>query len=161
MGKGIRQGNKLSGARNRTILFAVLSLLAACFIFSQSLLSGEESGGLSAKVMAFLRPILDPDGVIPEDVFHFVIRKAAHFTEFAILGVCVGGFTVNLGLLRLRRYVALPLLLTLCVAVCDEFLQYFTGRGSMVTDVVLDYAGSLSALGLIGLSRLMGSRKGK
>ena len=161
MRKGTRQGHALFGTRNRTVLFGILSLCAACFIFSQSLLSGEESGGLSAKVMAFLRPLLDPNGIIPEDVFHFVVRKAAHFTEFAILGICVGGFTVNLGLLRHRRYVALPLLLTLCVAVCDEFLQYFTGRGSMVTDVVLDYAGSLSALGLIGLSRLMGSRKGK
>ena len=143
------------------ILFACLSVLTTCFIFSQSLLSGEESGGLSAKAMAFVRPLLDPNGIIPEDVFHFVLRKAAHFTEFFVLGVCVGGFGVNLGLLRHRRYVALPMLLTLCVAVCDEFLQYFTGRGSMVTDVVLDYAGSLSALGLIGLSRWMGSRKGK
>ncbi len=161
MGKVKRQVKVLSEARNRTILFGILSLLAVCFIFSQSLLSGEVSGGLSARVMAFLRPLLDPDGVIPEDMFHLIIRKAAHFTEFAILGVCVGGFTVNLGLLRLRRYVALPMLLTLCVAVCDEFLQYFTGRGSMVTDVVLDYAGSLSALGLMGLARLMGSRRGK
>ena len=138
MGKNMRYGNKLFGARNRTILFGLMSVLVACFIFSQSMLSGEESGGMSSRVMAFIRPILDPNGVIPESVFHFVIRKAAHFTEFAILGVCVGGFTVNLGLLRLRRYVALPMLLTLCVAVCDEFLQYFTGRGSMVTDVVLD-----------------------
>lgn len=151
----------LFGTRNRTILFALLSVFAACFIFSQSLLSGEESGGLSSKVMAFLRPVLDPNGAIPEEVLHLMIRKAAHFTEFAVLGLCVGGFTVNLGLLRHRRYVALPMLLTLCVAVCDEFLQYFTGRGSMVTDVVLDYAGALSALGLIGLSRSWGCRKGK
>lgn len=130
----------------RTCLFAVLSFLTMCFIFSQSVLSREESGGLSAGIVAWLKPILDPNGMLSEDTFHYYLRKAAHFTEFAVFGCFISGFTVNFGLYLQRKYVALPLLLSLSVAVCDEFIQYFTGRGSMVTDVVIDFSGAVFGL---------------
>lgn len=133
------------------ILFATLSVLVAGFILSQSLLPQEDSAEQSGWVMKLIKPFLDPENQVPEDTFHLWIRKTAHFVGFAALGLCVGGFCVNLGYLRQRRYTALPMLLTLLTAVADEFLQYFTGRGSMVTDVVLDYSGALFGLALAAL----------
>ena len=149
----------LQHAKRRAILYGVLSLAVMGFIFSQSILSKESSGGLSARVAAFLHPLLDPNGWISGESFHFLVRKAAHFTEFAILGLCLGGFSRNLGILRIRRYIALPMMLALGVAVGDEFLQYFTGRGSMVNDVVLDYAGAMTGLAVSWLFGCLCSRR--
>lgn len=129
--------------RTKATIYSMLSLAILCFIFSQSILSREDSGALSGRILALLKPLLDPQNRIDEDLLHLIIRKTAHFTEFAALGLCVTGATSAYGVIRKRRYVALPLLITLVCAVCDEFLQYFTGRGSMVTDVVLDFAGAL------------------
>lgn len=145
------RSRKTDPVRLRFALFSLLSISVLCFIFSQSMLSGEVSGGLSQRVAAFLKPILDPMGSWSDDAFHYFIRKCAHFSEFAVLGMCVCGATVNLGTIRGKRYIALPALITLLSAVGDEFLQHFTGRGSAVTDVVIDFCGALSGIGIFVL----------
>lgn len=69
------------------------------------------------------------------------VRKLAHFTEFAVLGVlAVLLFTV------LRQNVPRTFLyagmLGLCVAFCDETIQLFVpGRSGQLTDVWIDTAG--------------------
>lgn len=127
-------------------LYGIASLLVLAVIYSQSLFTREASGNLSGFVVRVLKPLLDPNNSIDQEVFHHFIRKSAHFIEFSALGLCLGGFSVHLGILRNRRYIALPMLLGLGAAVSDEYLQYFTGRGSMVTDVVLDYCGAMTGL---------------
>lgn len=134
-----------------TVLFTVLSVAVLCFIYSQSILSGEESGDLSRRIVALIKPILDPGNVIAEEVFHHFVRKLAHFSEFAALGCCVNAAFISYSSITVRKFISLPLLLTLLAAVGDEFLQYFTGRGSMVTDVVIDYAGALFGIGVAAL----------
>ena len=153
--------NRLKGnpAAIRGLVFAILSILAMCFIFSQSILSREESGNLSAGIVQWLKPILDPGGVIAEETFHHYLRKAAHFTEFAIFGCFFCAFTVNLGWITNRKYVALAPFIPLSVAVSDEFIQYFTGRGSMVTDVVIDFSGGLSGVLFVWLISYIISHK--
>ncbi len=130
-------------------IFAFLSAAVLCFIYFNSLLSREESGEQSGMVLRIILRLLGiQDGA---EELHGLIRKLAHFCEFAALGLCVAGFTVNLGYLHGRKYIALPALITLAAAVLDEFIQYFSGRGSMVTDVVLDYSGALFGMGLTAL----------
>ena len=80
---------------------------------------------------------------------HHFIRKAAHFTEFAALGIFTGGFAYNLGKLQNKRFFVLAAGLPLAVAVCDELLQNFTGRSCEVADMALDYAGALFGLGIV------------
>jgi len=138
-------------SKRAVALYGIASLLVLAVIYSQSLFSREASGNLSGFVMRILKPLLDPNDRIDHELFHFWIRKAAHFTEFSALGLCLGGFSVHLGALNHRRYIALPMLFGLGAAVSDEFLQYFTGRGSMVTDVVLDFSGALTGLAFIWL----------
>ena len=128
------------------IIFGILTVLVMSFIFTQSMLSREESSMKSAVWLALLKPILDPKNQFSEIFIHNLVRKMAHFAEFGALGVCTGGFTTNLGRLHGTRYISLPMLITLATAVCDEFIQYFFDRGSMVTDVVLDYSGALTGL---------------
>ena len=143
----------------RLVLLIVLSVLIVAFIWSNSCKSREESGAQSGAVTKFLQAILDPDGNIPETSFHHFVRKTAPFVEFAILGLMVGG------LFRLacqqtgRAFFSLPVLTVLLVAVLDEYIQFFTGRGSAVTDVMLDFFGGLTGLGLTLLAAFLKKKK--
>ena len=135
-------------ARRRQILiFAILSMLVVCFIFKNSLPSIEESRTQSGVLVELLRKILDPFGKWPEGLFHRFVRKMAHLAEFALLGFCLGGLTD--GLKRnfwCSMYLFFALFSILTVAVTDEFIQSFSGRGSMVSDVVLDFSGGVLGL---------------
>lgn len=127
--------------RFRCIIFLALSLLLVCFIFSNSLRNGPESNAQSGRVTQWLQPILNPFGRIPEDTFHRIIRKLAHFTEFAALGGCLFGWASNLPKGYKRPWL-LAGLCTLAVAVTDETIQLFTGRTAMFRDVLLDVSGA-------------------
>ena len=130
------------------IAFALLTVCVLSFIFGMSLQSKEESGNTSSGLVAKLKPILDPNNKIPQETFHRFVRKGAHFTEFCALGVCLWGLFANIGRLAGARFITLPIFVSLLSAVTDEFIQYFSGRGSMVTDVVLDFCGALFGIGL-------------
>lgn len=72
----------------------------------------------------------------------FSIRKIAHFSEFAVYGAAA--FLVFGRMFGLRFQTVINALFAgLLTAVTDEFIQVFTGRGSAVPDVVLDFCGCL------------------
>ncbi len=134
--------------KRQLILFTLLSLGITACIFSNSLRSGDASNAQSGWLMAWLKPLIDPNGLISEEKFHYFIRKAAHFTEFAALGLCLGGVAEAIR----RRFwrsslVFFPLFAVLAVAVTDEFIQSFTGaRSSEVKDALLDFSGGVAGL---------------
>ena len=144
---------KTDKARNRQlmILFAGLSVLIVLFIFGNSLQSMEGSNRQSHALADVIQSKLDPDKKVERDLFNFNLRKVAHLVEFCSLGICVAGFTVNLGQLLDKRLVSLPILIVMSISVGDEYIQHFTARGSMVADVVLDFCGSLVGLAVVVL----------
>ena len=75
-------------------------------------------------------------------------RKAAHVFEFFVLALLVWA------LLRLleRKALLLTAVCGLAVAVADEGLQLLSGRGSRVSDVLIDFAGVLLALAILRLA---------
>ena len=92
----------------------------------------------SGAVLALLRRILGSEGAA---LTEFIVRKTAHFTEFAIEGILllsvVKGYTM-----RPLRFLGWPLLAGLMTALADETIQLFSlGRSSQVTDVWIDFAG--------------------
>lgn len=89
------------------------------------------------------------------NVFTILIRKGAHFLEFALLGALWGGLS------RLKKLRA-PWLYGLPVALIDETIQYFVpGRAPGILDVALDCAGYLFGFALIvGIAALI-RRKSK
>ena len=127
-------------------IFALLSIVTIAYIWGNSLKSIPESAAQSTIVAEVLRPILDPQEKMTLNAFHNLVRKLAHLTEFFALGVFVCGFAVSLGVELKKRLICLPVLIVLLVAVGDEYIQYFTKRGSLVTDVVLDFVGALGGL---------------
>ncbi len=123
--------------RLRRVLRLAL-LVTLCFIWGNSLLGREDSASLSLGFTAWLRSIGLP---VSE---HFV-RKSAHFCEFGLLGVETALLFWLRGGLGFQNGVN-SAFACLLAGVTDETIQSFTGRGSQVRDVVLDFSGALLAI---------------
>ena len=137
-----------STQKQTIIVFITLTIVSMCFIFSNSLQTATQSSAQSGSIIELIKPILDPHGLISLDTFTFLVRKAAHMTEFGILGLCLGGLGISLSNYLYQKLVFPWLFLSLATAVTDEFLQYFSpGRSSEVRDVLVDFSGA--CLGLL------------
>ncbi len=128
------------GGKTRRIVFTVLTVLWLLVIWGHSLmpadLSKEESGGLLALLIGYFPWLTD-----------HIIRKAAHFTEYAILGALLFAATAGS-----RRSPSFPPLAGVLTAMTDETIQIFSeGRSGQVSDVWLDFAGFLLLWGLLTL----------
>ena len=121
---------------SRTRLCLVLIALNLAFIWGNSLLPGELSGALSD----WLGRLLGMGGDMPQEGTG-LLRKLAHFTEFA----CLGFLLTWLAKLKGERgfhLVALALLGGLLTACIDESIQLITpDRGSSLVDVSIDTSG--------------------
>ena len=132
--------------RLRLSRWLVAALL--CFIWGNSLLPGEISGKISDAVknlLAFLLPG-DVPGVTSGGG---LLRKIAHFTEFAALGAALSW---RRGMLEKRKMMAL---ITGCGAACvDETIQLFVpDRGPALKDVAIDTCGVAAGMALLLLGQ--------
>lgn len=134
---------------------AIMLVLNISFIWGNSLLPGEVSGALSQWLKDLLADLLNMPSSDPSQG-HGLLRKLAHFTEFA----CLGGLLSWLyGMLRKKQW--LSLLCGFLVACTDETIQCFIpDRGPAVKDVLIDTSGVCVGIGLILLgSAIYKSRK--
>lgn len=127
----------------RFIIFLVLAVIVLMFIFGNSLKSGEESNKISTGVMEFILGVIDPAGKIDTKVAHVFVRKAAHFVEFMLYGMCLCGMALAVLEEKKKMYAALTLFVALFSAVIDEVIQGFTSRTSSPRDILLDFCGSV------------------
>jgi VanZ family protein len=79
---------------------------------------------------------------------HFLIRKVAHFTEYAVLAFLARrAFITSSHAIIQRRWFHLGLLLVVICALLDEFHQSFVpSRTSSLYDSAIDVAGGLTVL---------------
>lgn len=137
----------MSKTRVRRIFFwAQLAaiLLTLLFIFTNSLRAPGESMEQSNAARGFLEVLFSYDKPLGKFVLENV-RKIAHFAEYAFLGAEIAAFVM----FHLQKpYVKAALLfpLAMCVAVIDETLQYFSGRGPAIADVWIDLGGFAAGL---------------
>lgn len=131
----------MTDRRIRPILIYTFSSLLIAFIWGNSLLPKEASSGLSSAVEEWLLRLLGIESL------PFDIRKAAHFLEFAALGAMVAlAFPIKEKLRPATVFCRIAI--GLFVAVADESVQIFSGRGAMVSDILLDYSGYIAAFSL-------------
>ena len=144
-----------------TALIALLLLANLFIIFRFSAANGVESGKMSAGVTRYLLEHLYPDytelspaeqaSILGQS--HKFVRKAAHFSEFALLGFLTAGLLlwVSHRFLPMKPLATwlIPAAFTLLYAASDEIHQIFTNRGPRVTDVLIDFAGALFGILLI------------
>ena len=136
--------------KHQKILCALLISLNLALIWGNSAMTGEESGNLSGWLQQFL-------AFLPQSpLFETVLRKAAHFSEFALLGLLMGWMSV---LMKERTYPGI-LGLGLACGCIDETIQYFVpGRASMLLDVWIDAAGFATGLALLTIGYTILKRK--
>ena len=136
--------------QKKWLLFGLL-ILQTAFIFGNSMVSAQDSGALSGGIMLLLRKILDPSGRLDPELLHYVIRKLAHFSEFFLLSCLYLLLCRQLSEAYRTRCTLLAPFAGLLTAVIDEFIQSFSGRGSLVSDVLIDICGVMTAVLLFWL----------
>ena len=123
------------------------------FIWGNSMLPGEISGAISDWVKNVIAMLFSGDGNISSG--GGLIRKIAHFTEFAALG---GLFAWLFGMLKKKRY--WPLICGVTAACVDETIQRFVpDRGPSIRDVGIDSCGVLLGMTLLYLGHIYCKKK--
>lgn len=142
-------------ARRPSLSWAAALVLWIALIWGHSLVQGPQSSAESGLVVGLLRPLFEAVGVVDADAMSLAVRKCAHFSEYAVLGVIVRGLLVARRAESGRP--ALPAGLLVALApVIDESIQLFVpGRSGNPVDVCIDLAGVAAGVALSwALSRL-------
>lgn len=128
---------------------AVMSLI---FFFSSQTAdeSSKASRGILDKVVSVLT-VVDSDASKAEleEGLHILIRKAAHFTIYLLLGISAMNSACMFLKKSLRTQVFVSILFCALYAVSDEIHQYFVpGRAMMAVDVLIDTVGAAVGCGI-------------
>ena len=128
--------------------YTLLCILWMLVIFWFSAQVADDSQEMSDVFVRLLDALFSLDimkNEIIRDMTSFLVRKAAHMSEYAVLAILLG--------LTIRGYKKEPWLLlalaaTAAYAATDEFHQLFVeGRSARIFDVTVDFVG-----GVIGIS---------
>ena len=126
--------------KKRMILCMLLLVAVLFFIWGNSLASGETSGNLSGKIMQWINTVLRLDEA-GADILHRIVRKGAHFTEFACLGLLLTWLFGMMGEKKGHLF-CMPLLFGMMAACVDETIQVFVpDRGPSPVDIWIDTCG--------------------
>ena len=146
----IRKSNR------RMMLCCSLLTVLLIFIWGNSLLPGHLSGAFSDWVKQVLNKLLPFLFSGPSNqTVSGLLRKLAHFTEFAALGACLCWLC---GMLRTRQaeQLLLSLVCGILTASVDETIQRFVpGRHGCLTDVGIDTAGVTTGIVLFTIAYLI------
>ena len=132
--------------------YAILCIFWMLVIFWFSAQVADDSQEMSDFFVRLLDALFSLDimkNEIIQDMTSFLVRMAAHMSEYAILAILLG--------LTIREYKKEPWLLlaltaTAAYAATDEFHQLFVpGRSGQFKDVLIDTAGGALGLGLLAL----------
>ena len=154
----------------------IITLVVMVFIFVHSAMPGDVSGSESR----FFAEILSSITGISFQVAHFIVRKAAHFTEFAILGACLSvnfnDYKSQNALIKADKAPAKQVIWThpliaawitgTLYACTDEFHQLFVeGRSGEIRDVCIDSAGVILGIAIAAIvktikKRILSDRRG-
>lgn len=133
-------------------LIAAIGVMVMIFMFSagDAEKSSETSGRvtdmvLTITVKGYKNMTVDERLQIRQQVDP-IIRKVAHFSEFAMLGFTLFVFFATFDL-KAVMYIVLPSAVSAVYAVSDEIHQIFVdGRGPGVIDVLIDTSGAVFAV---------------
>ncbi len=140
-------------------LLLVLSLMVMIFLFSSQ--PADESNKSSGLIVSLIQKLVFPhfseyDPVKQAQIEHdvsFVVRKAAHFTEYALLGLAL-----KLHVAAWEAYTQgkapriLPFMIGTLYAASDEIHQlYVPGRSGELRDVLVDSLGIVLGVLLVSI----------
>ena len=140
--KQIRPGGSRFWRYAPLVLWAVL-----IFVGSSDVLSGAHTS-IILRAVRLLFPSVRDESLA---VFHLLVRKAGHLTEYAIFATFAArAFRTSSHDLLRRHWFWVSLLLAIAYALTDEFHQSFVpSRTASIYDSLIDSVGALIALTII------------
>ena len=144
----------------KKIIFIILTLLWMIVIFSFSAKTASDSTVESMFITTRLIKLFinnPPQNLL--DITETVVRKTAHFTEYAILGILMYNLFRSFNVSAKKSFFAVAV--CFLYAVSDEIHQYFVpGRACRFLDMLIDTAGSAFGSALSILTGKICSKKG-
>lgn len=121
----------------------IIVALMILFIFSNSLVPATGSKAMSSSFTHTIYNWLNDVGFhIDFEFLHYLIRKSAHFLEYAVLGSLICFANHVKPLVKNSYY---PVLCFLLVPIIDETIQRFIpGRSSEFGDMLIDASGMIT-----------------
>jgi VanZ family protein len=144
-------------SKHRLSRYGPLLLWAALiFIGSSNLLSAPHTSLFLVRPLHWLFPHAS-DATLR--TLHFLLRKAGHFTEYAILALLAArAFRTSTSELFRTRWFWISLLLVIAYSLSDEFHQSFVpSRTASIYDSLIDSLGGLTALTFLAVRKRRGS----
>jgi VanZ family protein len=128
----------------------VLFMIGAMYYASTDLFSGENTRNVIERIVLWFKPHTHEHTLLK---INYIVRKLAHFTEYAVLAALLFRAFRADSVLRWRwRWAAYAFGMAFGWALLDEFHQTFThARGGSIYDSLLDTSGALVMLILIAL----------
>lgn len=132
-------------------ILAWLGWMSIMFYFSSKAWSSANTRSQLEVLLALVFPrVLELVSPQQLETLNFVIRKLAHFTEYAIL-TWLGFYAWSIGVRQPpNRALVFTLLCSTTYAIADELHQLFVpGRITLFSDVLIDILGALATVWLI------------
>lgn len=122
---------------------------ALIFIGSSSVLSASHTSVVLRPVLWLFPSVSDATLA----TIHFLVRKAGHLTEYAILALLAArAFRTSSRELLSNRWFWISLLFVVCYSLSDEYHQSFVpSRTASIYDSMIDSVGGLTALVLLAI----------
>lgn len=125
----------------------ILVILWMSLIFILSSANSTESNNQSNYIVNIISNILN---ISNTTILSYIIRKAAHFTEYLILGILVNNM---IKLYNKKAYIAI--IICILYAISDEFHQSLVpGRSPQIQDIFIDSIGSIIGIYLLNIKRI-------
>lgn len=142
--------------RHAKLLISLLLIFQMLFIFTMSSFGSDSSNAQSSQIVQVLHQVFPNLSSRTSDLdastLTFVVRKTAHFTEYAILGILFYFFyRQTLPQKNGLQLFVLAILSSSLYACTDEIHQLFVpGRSGQFTDILVDTLGA--SFGCAGLA---------
>ncbi|MBO7148844.1 MAG: VanZ family protein [Clostridia bacterium] len=133
-----------------SVIFSLLTFSWSFVIWSFSMLSAEASSVQSGEVTGFINKLLSL--LFAGGISEAVVRKIAHFAEFAVLGLLIFMTAWAFSLKVRKSKICLLVFASGFVAVVDECIQLTSpGRAFRISDILLDITGAATAFAVCWL----------
>ena len=136
----------------KRIIFTILIIINCITIFYFSHQVADNSSNQSSRVVEIISNIIpaiknmqEPDKtILKEEILTPIVRKIAHFSIYAILGIFTISFTLTFEDKKTNQKIVYSLIFCILYAITDEFHQTFIpGRSGKIIDIFIDSLGAL------------------
>lgn len=137
------------------IVFAILIIMNCIIIFYFSNQVADESSQKSGRIVNFIAQIIpsirnmsEPEkNIFIQGTLTTIVRKTAHFSIYAMLGILSMNYTATYKEKSLRKNAIIAVIFCIFYATTDEIHQYFIpGRSCELRDVCIDTIGSVTGI---------------